>query len=201
MNFWDAFSVEYHQGLEKLSTMMTVQPGESLFIEGDTFTGFYVVKSGRLRIFNINDSGEQATISIAEPGSAISAVPVLMTISNYHANCEALTVSEVFFFPLQPFLSHLMSSSKFTLEFARMGVSHTLVIRDKYLSLALNTAKQRFLGFLEQNGAGKQFIKLPASKKVIASLLDISAETLSRLIRQLESENLIAVDSDRFRIL
>lgn len=197
MSFWPAISKRFYPALESLGHRQSRQAGEFLFLEGQPLSGFFVVEKGQLRVFKNSPEGLEATISIAGPGDPISIVPVLKPEKKFHAHCQALVSVEVLYFPLGPLRKFLEQEPRFTLEFATLALERALTVREKYLSLALSDARERFLRFLENQGARKSPVPLPAPKKIIASLLDISPETLSRLMSRLETEKIIRVEKNR----
>ena len=85
-------------------------------------------------------------------------------------------------------------------EFSRIVSNQFLNIREKYLSLILKNAEERFVDFLVKSNH-QDFAELTVSKKNIASLLDITPESLSRIIKKLEKEGSIVTDKNKIKIM
>ena len=68
---------------------------------------------------------------------------------------------------------------------------------------SLRSGAQRLVGYLLQNENGKDGaleFELPASKQVIASRLNLTPETFSRILHQLTEAGLMQVDGRRITI-
>lgn len=199
--FWISLSKKYHTDLFEIAVEISKNKDEFLFLEGQPFRGFYVVNYGRFRIFNGNKSGNEATISIIEAGSVISAVPILAELPTYHADCQALEQSSITFFPKDKFISLMLKYPGMTLEFTKLVSIQFLKIREKYLSLILKNAEERFMDFLSKSNRHTNYAELTVSKKNIASLLDITPESLSRIIKKLVITGKIDIQQNKIKIL
>ena len=71
-------------------------------------------------------------------------------------------------------------------------------------SVALLTSTQRLIGYLLQISAGSNVtsrVTLPASKTMIASLLNLTPETLSRTMLKLQQQGMIEVNGKEITII
>ncbi len=200
-NFWDAIPSKYHSAIGNMCHLINRQKQETLFLEGEIFAGFYIAEKGSFRVFKGNEKGEEATISIVYPGQLISAIPIINHEKLYHADCEALEKSQAFFCPAKHFRDLLLKEPELLMAFSKLVLGFVLNIRKKYLELMLSTSQERFLNFLKKNQKPGIAFSLPVPKKHIAALLDITPESLSRIIKSLQSENKISVKGKNFTIL
>ena len=72
--------------------------GQIVFSEGDDGTGFYVVISGRVKIFKLSPEGKEQILHIFGPGDPFGEAAVFSG-QHFPANAEAMESSRIFFFP------------------------------------------------------------------------------------------------------
>ena len=72
--------------------------GQVLFSEGDDATGFFVLMSGRLKIFKLSFEGKEQILHFVDPGDPFAEV-AMFAGSHYPAHAEALKESRAIFFP------------------------------------------------------------------------------------------------------
>lgn len=199
--FWNDTPSEYHHALHEISLELNKNKDEYLFSEGESFRGFYIVESGRFRIFTGNASGNEATLSIMEKGAVISAVPILADLPAYHADCQAMEDSRVIFFDKNTFKKLMLAKPELMQNFVLQVSRQFLNIRDKYLSVILKNAEERFLEYLLRSERHFEFSELNISKKNIASLLDVTPESLSRIIKKLQKSGKIELSDHKIKII
>ena len=108
----------------------------------------------------------------------------------------------------QAVLSEIERDPRFSMHMLA-GISRRLhgLVRDVE-GYALHSGMQRLIGYLlrdVQDGAaphqGVLTVSLPVSKATIASRLSLTPEYFSRVLHELEAENLIEIDKREIRIL
>ncbi len=72
--------------------------GQTIFLEGEEGNGFYVVNTGKVKIFKLSPDGKEQILHIFGPGEPFAEVPVFAG-QRFPANAEALEESRLFFFP------------------------------------------------------------------------------------------------------
>lgn len=190
-----------------------LEKGEMLFQKGDMPRGFYVIVFGQIKLAFPSSHGNEKVINILGPRQSFGEAAMFMD-RPYPVFSESLA---------DTLLLHIAKNAVFDLleqdaTFARRmlaGLSmrlHSLV--QDVESYSLRSSAQRVIGFLlqhcgreSQNVAGEQTIALPTSKQVIASRLNLTPETLSRIFHDLSEAQLITVhgkqitihDADRLR--
>src|SRR5512143_1219627 len=87
--------------LEELTDIVvdqTLARGQSIFSEGDDAAGFFVVASGRVKIFKLSPDGKEQILHIFGSGEPFGEVPMFAG-GHFPASAEAIEKSRVFFFP------------------------------------------------------------------------------------------------------
>jgi CRP-like cAMP-binding protein len=77
-----------------------------------------------------------------------------------------------------------------------------VVLSSRVESLGLRTVRQRLIQYLLANcyGPGPCLVELKIKKGELAKLLGTISETLSRVLKQMQKEGLIAVDGRKIHI-
>lgn len=186
-----------------------LEKGGLLFQKGDMPRGFYVIVFGQIKLAFPSSQGNEKVISILGPRQSFGEAAMFMD-RPYPVFAESLA---------DTLLLHIAKSCVIKLleqdtSFARRmlaGLSmrlHSLV--QDVESYSLRSSAQRVIGFLLQHCdqeirgktdlAGEQTIALPTSKQVIASRLNLTPETLSRIFHDLSEARLITVQGKKIKI-
>lgn len=192
---------EDRAALLAIARMREVQRGELLFEEGETSDGFYVVVSGRIKVFKLSPDGRERILHVIQPGNSF-ADAAIFDDGFYPAFATSIDNSALLFFPKVQFLDLLHRKpqlainmiaglSRFLRNFAMQ--IEDLTFRDVPARLA------RFL--LAQVTQGVDRVQLPFSKAQLASNLGTTSETLSRTLRKLADEEIIAVKGKTIDLL
>jgi cAMP-binding proteins - catabolite gene activator and regulatory subunit of cAMP-dependent protein kinases len=179
--------------------------GNILFQKGDPSNGFYLVIYGQVKLAFPSPSGAEKVVEIIHPGQSFGEAVMFME-KPYPVYAQALADS---------LLLHVAKSTVFdeidhNQTFARKmlaGLSIRLhgLINDVE-AYSLRSCTQRVIGYLllqnENETAGESVrITLPAGKAVIASRLNITPETFSRILHDLASAGLIEVKGRDIAVL
>lgn len=177
--------------------------GEMLFQKGDPAKGFYVVVSGQVKLAFPSAQGNEKVVEIINPQQSFGEAVMFMD-RPFPVFAEAL---------LDTALIHIGKDAVFDLiagdpSFARRmlaGLSirlHSLIADVETYSQ--RSSAQRVIGYLLQHGPdddqGPVEILLPTSKQVIASRLNLTPETLSRIFHDLIEAGLIDVHGRRVTV-
>ncbi len=180
-----------------------VERGEIIFSEGDEGRGFYVVISGRIKIFKVSWEGKEQTLHIFGPGEPFGEVPVFEG-RQFPANAEALEKGRVFFFPKEDFSGLIKKNPELALNLlavlSRRLRRFTSLIED--LSLKEVPARlAAYLLYLSESGECSGELALDISKGQLASILGTIPETLSRVLGRMGNSGLIESRGPRIKIL
>jgi CRP-like cAMP-binding protein len=193
--------------IEQLSMILTDQVfrrGQLIFSEGDEGTGFYVVISGRVKIFKLSVDGKEQILHIFGPGEPIGEVAVFAG-KRFPANAEALEESRLFFFPRAEFMDLIQKNPSIALnmlsELSKRLRRFASLIED----LSLKEVPGRlavYLLHLSDLHQGTENLSLDISKGQLSSLLGTIPETLSRILTKMGAAGLIQSEGSRsLRIL
>ena len=176
--------------------------GQVIFQKGDPSHGFYVVVHGQVKLAFPSPQGAEKVIEIIGPRHSFGEA-VMFLEKPYPVYAQAL---------LDTLLLHIDRKAVFDEighdpAFARRllaGLSIRLhgLVQDVE-SYTLKSSAQRVIGYLLQAAGepdGTACINLPTQKAVLASRLNITPETFSRILNELSSAGLIDVQGREIRI-
>ncbi|MCF8197218.1 MAG: Crp/Fnr family transcriptional regulator [Sulfuritalea sp.] len=191
--------------LETACRERRLSKGEMLFQKGDMPKGFFVIVFGQVKLAFPSAQGNEKVMQIIGPRQSFGEAVMFLNIP-CPVFAEALVDSLVLQIGSAPVFELLESDPLFARHMLA-GLSmrlHSLVHDVETYSLRSST--QRVVGYLlqhcPQNGAceGSFDISLPTSKQVIASRLNLTPETLSRIFHDLSTNHLIEVSGKKITI-
>lgn len=177
--------------------------GEIIFSEGDPGTGFYVVASGRVKVFKLSAEGKEQILHILGPGEPFGEVPVFSG-QHFPANAEAMEESRVFFFPRESFVGLIRKNPSLALNMLAILSRRLRMFAALIEDLSLKEVPGRlaaYLLYLSEKNKGSKDLELTITKGQLASLLGTIPETLSRILGKMSIQGLIESDGRRIKIL
>lgn len=176
--------------------------GEMLFQKGDPAKGFYLVVSGQIKLAFSSAQGNEKVVDILGPKQSFGEAVMFMD-RPYPVFAEALSNASLLHVPQTVVFELLEKDASFARRMLA-GLSlrlHTLV--NDVEAYSLRSGTERVIGYLLQNQStekGPLEVELATSKQVIASRLNLTPETLSRVFHDLSSAGLITVHGKRLVI-
>lgn len=177
------------------------EKGEVLFSEGDRAQGFYVLAAGKVKIYKLSPEGKERILHIVHPCGTFAEAAIFGN-GLYPAYAEPLEKSRLIFFPKKEFLQLLHEHSQMAINMIG-GLSRFLrQFATQVEELTFKDVPARLARYLiELAGDESDEISLPIAKSQLASNLGTVSETLSRTLRKLSDDDVIAVDGKNIRIL
>jgi len=177
--------------------------GVAIFHEGDPGIGFYMVASGKVKIFKMSFDGKEQILHIFGSGDPFGEVPVFHG-SPFPANAETLTEAETLFFPRAEFVHLITANPSLALNMLAVLALRLRRFATQIENLSLKEVPGRLASYLcylmeEQHRQDKVVLDIP--KGQLASLLGTSSETLSRIFAKMTEEGLIRVEGKTIAIL
>jgi len=177
--------------------------GVSIFFEGDPGIGFYMVATGRVKIFKMSLDGKEQILHILGPGEPFGEVPVFHG-NPFPANAETLTEAELIFFPRAEFVGLVSANPSLALNMLAVLALRLRRFATQIENLSLKEVPGRLASYLlylleEQQCQDRVVLDVP--KGQLASLLGTSSETLSRIFAKMTEEGLIRVEGKTISIL
>lgn len=182
------------------SSRRSLSEGELLFQEGDPASAIYFLESGSIRLLNYTRSGKTVEQYSVAAGEFFAEVLMLMTVCTCTAIAEK--VSQVLVIPKSVWIEALQTHHDLSLAYVG-ELTHRLYQLKAILHLrGIRLAKERVWQYLKiMANPQTKILQLDRPLKVLARELDLTPETLSRVLGQLTRENLIRRDAKTIRLL
>jgi CRP-like cAMP-binding protein len=178
-----------------------VTRGEMLFQRGDQPHGFYFVVSGQVKLAFSSSQGTEKVVEIIGPMQSFGEAVMFMN-HPYPVFAEALTDTVLVHVGQQVVTDLIDQDSTFAHKLlAGMAIRLHGLIQDVE-TYSLRSSTQRVIGYLLQvaDSDAPGEIALPTSKQVIASRLNLTPETLSRIFHDLSDAGLISLQGKRLTL-
>ena len=178
-----------------------------LFTDGEEAKGFYVVLSGKVKVFKISPEGKEQILHIVTAPDAFAEAALFLE-GTYPAFAETLSDCRLLFFPKRDFIrlieknpqlsiNMIVTLSQYLKRFALLIEELSLKevssrIAKHLLDLSLRSSKE---------GKSANEVVLDLSKTQLALKLGTVSETLSRTLGKMRGKGMIDVKKNRILIL
>jgi len=187
----------------QLARLRSYDKGEIIFHQGDEGNGFFIVRSGRVKVFKISASGREQILHIFEAGAHFAEVPAFDG-DRFPASAAPLETTELLFFPRQLFLEVLEQNPALAINLLKSFARHLRLFSRLVDNLSLREVPGRlavYLLSLSDRAGHRSEVELDLSKGQLAAMLGTIPETLSRVFHKLSREGTIAVEGSKITLL
>jgi len=181
--------------------------GEMVFRTNDVCDAFHVVIVGQIKLFVSSPSGQEKVIEIIGPGHSFAEAIMFLEIP-YFLNVQALCDTLLMRVSKNIVFKEIALDSKFALRMLASISRRLHALVQDVEGYALHSGAQRLIGFLLRDVENSEVVperrltvSLHVSKATIASRLSLTPEYFSRVLHELEADQLIEIDKREIRIL
>jgi len=185
--------------LIRIARVVNFAEGQIVFRQGDPVPGVYVVGSGLVRIFTLAPNGKEHVLHMMGSGATFAEVAAIGRFP-CPAFAEALSPTQSVLLPTDAFHAVLSSDHDLCIQLLAGMAGWVKHMVDLVERLTLRDSLGRVAGHLLA-GARSNEVHLPGLKRHLASHLNLTSETLSRVLRQLRDEQIVEADGVTIRIL
>jgi CRP-like cAMP-binding protein len=195
---------------ERLATvgqMRGYERGDVVFSEDDPSDFFYVVVTGRVKVFKHTPSGGDVILEIFGPGGPLGAVAAYES-RPYPASAEALEPASCVLFPREAFFALLEKHPSLVRGLLGSLSLRLVELTTRLAELTGGRVETRFarlfLKLAEQLGKpdrGGVFIPLPLSRQELADLTGTTIETAIRIMSRWGKDDVIRTEKDGFVLI
>lgn len=175
--------------------------GATLFRRGERPTGFFVVVVGEFRLLAHNERGSRLT-GIVGPGRSFGE-PMMFLEKPYLVDAVAHSDAVVIHVPREAVFGEIERNPRFARRVIAGLAARIEALVHEVDAHARGSARERLIAYLlrgQSTAGGRLFVTLPATKAAVASQLGLTAEHLSRLLRELSTGDLLRVEGRRIVI-
>lgn len=168
----------------------SMKKGEYLFMEGDRSSSLFVIHKGKVRIYRLNDNGEEQLIRVLTHSDFTGELSLFSIDEKSKSYAEVLEDAEVCRINREDVYSLMKKypdiSIKIIESFAkRLNDSQSLTA-----NISLLNSRERLIEYIRTHTKDDKLI-LNMTKKNLASYLSMQPETLTRTFKKLENEGVI----------
>lgn len=183
----------------------TAARDQLLYEKGETLSGFFVLLDGRVKLAVLSADGGERVLDIVLPGRtfAESAALIGRPCPLY---AQALTHCRLLFVDMARVQAAIQRWPAVALAMLTLVAERNQRLTLDLEACCLHSATQRLAGYLLREAASDPqqpdlgTLTLPAAKTVVASSLNLSAETFSRELHGLAHRGLVSVARREIRI-
>jgi len=203
VQLWRGLPEDQLDALAQIAIAKTYRKGEVIFEQGDEGRGFFVVKSGRVKVFKLSTDGKEQILHFFADGEHFAEVPVFDG-QCFPASAAAIEKSELLFFPRSNFLKLLEQYPRLAIAMLAVCARHLRRMAQIIENLSFKEVPGRLAVYLlylsDRNSQGDE-VDLDMTKTQLAAFLGTIPETLSRVFAKMSQDGLIAIDGSRIRLL
>jgi CRP/FNR family transcriptional regulator len=176
-----------------------------LFLEGDPLTYVYLIKDGLVKMNRLHPSGDEKVFDILGPGDYIALLAVLQGKKNYIASAETLTKTTLHRLSYVDVKAAYQSNPIFKDTCLQCAVTRSNMFQNQLFQNSNIDIEEKILSIFQllahrfgYTKDGYTVLDLPFNKTVLANLIGIRRETLSRKLSKMQKEQIIEVDKNKY---
>lgn len=190
--------------LATLATLKRVSQGEEVFAAGEPALGFFVVASGRIRVYVLSPEGKEQTLHSFSAGEPVGEAAVFAGLP-YPAYAQAASEACLLYIPREGFARLIGQRPEVALNMLATLSQRLRAFARKIEDLSLKDVPGRLAGYLLEHATtdsdGHLCVNLKESKSLLATSLGTTPESLSRTLARLRAAGMIDVDRRKVTIL
>ena len=185
----------------KHCTSKKLNEGQLLFSQGDSVDYFYLVLTGKIKLFRESPDGREKIIEIIPAGEVFAEALMFLDQPHYPVTAAALTDTVVIGIDAKKFKEMLIESvDTCLLLLGNMSYRLRKLVYEIDV-LTLHTSTCRVAAFLLENlPLNEDRFSLEFAKNVIAARLSIKPETLSRIIKNFRKQHILSIDGRQITV-
>ena len=192
-------STDNYENLANIAQNRLINRSVIIFFDGSESSGFYILVSGRVKIFKLSPEGKEQILGIIEPLEPFGEVPVFCDTS-FPASAEAMVESRILFFSRMDFVRLIKKDTSLALNILSILSQRQKKFTILVEQLTLRDVSARLSAYLlclSEKKGGASDLELDISKNQLAGLLGTIPETLSRTLSKMAKKELIRIKGRR----
>jgi len=190
--------------ISKGKQMISCEPGETLYSQGDPGNGVYCIKSGLIGLRRIDVNGNSVLIRLSTAGTTVGYRTFLT--KGAHVNSAEVLTPSVLCYTSRPRVEKLLKANPLLGErFIQHFFDDAVETENDYVRSLTMGMKSRFLHLIlvlyerfgYQDEQGNAIVELPVKRGELAELVGVRPESISRLIDQLQSDEVMLFQDRR----
>ena len=193
--------------IRAIASLRQIKRKEVLFSDGEEARGFYVILSGKVKLFKVSPEGKEQILHIVSAPDAFAEAALFLE-GTYPAFAEAMTDSQFLYFPKRDFIQLIEKNPQLSINII-VTLSHFLKRFASLIEeLSLKEVSSRVAKYVvdlsiksSKEGKSPKEVELDLSKTQLALKLGTISETLSRTLAKMKAKKIIDVKKNKIIIL
>ena len=193
--------------IRAIASLRQIEKKEVLFSDGEEAKGFYVILSGKVKLFKVSPEGKEQILHIVSAPDAFAEAALFLE-GTYPAFAEAMTDSQLLYFPKRDFIQLIEKNPQLSINII-VTLSHFLKRFASLIEeLSLKEVSSRVAKYVvdlsiksSKEGKSLKEVELDLSKTQLALKLGTISETLSRTLAKMKAKRIIDVKKNKIIIL
>lgn len=179
--------------------------GTIIYKEGSRLTGFYLIKSGIIKIYKTGFDGKEQIIRFAKEQEIIGFRSVLSK-ELACTTAQVLHHSELYYIPSQILFRLVTSNGKFALDLLQLTCLELEESNNYITDIAQKTVRERLAEVLillmeKFELDNNNFLQINLTREDIANIVGTATESVIRLLSDLKHEGLIDLVGKKIKIV
>ena len=194
--------------LRGLARIRHAEADEFYFLQGDPAEHLFVLYQGRIKLTQINPDGQQILLRILTPWSLFAAIALAGKQSQYPVSAQAAEESFALVWSREEISQMVVKIPRLALNAMDLLASFVVEFQDRYRELATERVERRLartlLRLASQTGRKTSegvLIDLPLTRQDIAEMTGTTLYTVSRILSQWETRQLVISGRERVVIV
>lgn len=179
--------------LQKVGEIVFITAGDLLLRPGQYFKSTMVVLDGIVKLYMEGEKGEEMFLYFLEAGSAC-ALSIAGTVSqNIDIKAKAITNVRLLMIPVEQMDTLIRTYPRWSYFLLETYNARFRELLQTLHQIAFHSLDEKLLMYLKQQFTALKSKTISITHQEIASDMNSSREVISRLLKKLESDNLIAI--------
>ncbi|HAM99256.1 MAG TPA: hypothetical protein DCQ26_11675 [Marinilabiliales bacterium] len=193
---------EQKKQLETKSVTIKYKKGEVICKQGSFASHILYIEKGLAKVY-LDDGQNSLVLKVIPPGNLLGLTSISEENNNFQYSAMAYLDSEVKQIDISFFKQMLIQNPGFAKEVIDILISNSIQINGRFFCLTHKQSYGRLADILlclADRIFKSQEFELNLSRKDLAELSGISAETVVRMLKKFKEEDLIQLDGKSFKI-
>ncbi len=198
-------SSKYYALFETVGTEYKLSTNQILYMQGDESSNLYLVKSGRVRMFYMNENGKETTYRIIGEGQLIGESAFLSHLQQ--ATISAVTNTTLIVCPITSLYPHLYDHWELNKIIFELLTENYTQLCKQIKRLTINDSTKRVACYLvdltEKDNQDLGIIDhtLPYTQEELAICLNLHRTTVARILANLSRNKIVKLGYRKIQVL
>ncbi len=200
------FSEDELEAVAKRVTERLLKKGTTVFHEGQPGLAFYIIKTGRVKVYKLAEDGRELILGIFGDSALFGDVPVFDG-GPYPAGAAALVDTYVYAINRDDFMSLISDNPHIAIKIVKVLGKRLRQAHGFVVDMALKGAPQKLSALLLRladeygvDSEGATLIDIPLTRQEIAEMMGVSRETAIRELSKFKRAGTIKLEGKKIFI-